>query len=133
MKGHSELHTSHADMAEAEALFGHIDLDNNGALSLFELQTHLEDLGFTDADAEQLLFALDTDKDGQVLALEHAGDRSFKSCLVGVQGRVCGWLSSICSTPHRLSLWSIFSTGNGHINCQRNSTPSVSARRSRAR
>ena len=54
-------------MEEAEALFNQIDEDQSGELSLPELQSHLADLGFTDVDAEQLLFDLDTDKNGQVL------------------------------------------------------------------
>ena len=56
-----------AAQMEAEALFNQIDEDQSGELSLPELQSHLADLGFTDVDAEQLLFDLDTDKNGQVL------------------------------------------------------------------
>ena len=59
--------TMASQMEEAEALFNQIDEDQSGELSLLELQSHLADLGFTDVDAEQLLFDLDTDKNGQVL------------------------------------------------------------------
>jgi hypothetical protein len=41
-------------------------VDLSGELSVLELQSHLADLGFTDVDAEQLLFDLDPDKNGQV-------------------------------------------------------------------
>ena len=50
---------------EAEALFNQIDKDQSG--ELLELQSNLADLGFTDVDAEQLLFDLNTYKNGQVL------------------------------------------------------------------
>ena len=62
----TKLNGHMADL-EAKRLFDQIDEDQSGELSLLELQTHLADLGFTDVDAEQLLFDLDTDKNGQVL------------------------------------------------------------------
>jgi Ca2+-binding EF-hand superfamily protein len=65
---------------EAEALFNQIDEDQSGELSLPELQSHLADLGFTDVDAEQLLFDLDTDKNGQVLVA--MATRKHCACVV---------------------------------------------------
>ena len=96
----------------AEALFNQIDEDQSGKLSLPELQSHLANLGFTDVDAEQLLFDLDTDKNGQVL-VAMARRKSLRlraikhkaltvECLVGKSCGVRGGPSSIPATgrPH---------------------------------
>jgi len=101
-----------AAQMEAEALFSQIDEDQSGELSLPELQSHLADLGFTDVDAEQLLFDLDTDKNGQVLVamarrkalrLRATKHKSLTAeCLVGKSCGVRGGPSSIPATgrPH---------------------------------
>ena len=95
-------------MAEAEALFNQIDEDQSGELSLLELQTHLADLGFTDVDAEQLLFDLDTNKNGQVLLAllvrKHCahsvgeGKATLMECVVDMPRGVCGWSSAVQAT-----------------------------------
>ena len=52
---------------EAEALFNQIDEDQLAAQAAIPPWSVQCRLGFTDVDAEQLLFDLDTDKNGQVL------------------------------------------------------------------
>ena len=93
---------------EAEALFNQIDEDQSGELSLLELRTHLADLGLTDVDAEQLLFDLDTDKNGQVLLAllvrKHCahsvgeGKATLMECVVGMPRGVCGRPSAVQAT-----------------------------------
>ena len=56
-----------SQMEEAEALFNQIDEDQLAAQAAIPPWSVQCRLGFTDVDAEQLLFDLDTDKNGQVL------------------------------------------------------------------
>ena len=56
--------------AEARAIFGTIDADNDGSLSMDEMRDRLSDFGLDDQQIEQLFFALDTDSDGAVSRAE---------------------------------------------------------------
>ena len=50
----------------ATAIFSTIDADDNGNIAFDELQLHLADLGFADAQIEQLFLELDTDMNLEV-------------------------------------------------------------------
>ena len=68
--------------AEARAIFGTIDADNDGSLSMDEMRDRLCDFGMDDQQIEQLFFALDTDSDGAVSRAEFiAGFGQFMACV----------------------------------------------------
>ena len=93
--------------AEARAIFGTIDADNDGSLSMDEMRDRLSDFGLDDQQIEQLFFALDTDSDGAVSRAEFiAGFGQFMACVQRAGGPAAPGAFALAASQLRTSLCS---------------------------